>query len=157
MPWSRRGACPRRVRGCASSCWRRGGTATCGARCVRGRSSPCSTVVIAVDYIVNVVYQPPHLLALLDGFQRRLGREVSTRMRGTGVLRGSEGRILGLIERDGTRPTSLAEGTWITKQAIGKRVRELEERGLVAVRADPDDGRAVRVHRTAKGERVKAA
>lgn len=77
-------------------------------------------------------------------------------MRGTGLLRGSEGRILGLIEPDGTRPTSLAEGSWITKQAIGKRVRELEERGLVAVRPDPDDGRAVRVHRTTKGEGVKA-
>jgi DNA-binding MarR family transcriptional regulator len=104
-----------------------------------------------------VVYErPPHLLALLDGFQRRLGQEVTTRMRGTGVLRGSEGRILGLIEPDGTRPTSLAEGSWITKQAIGKRVRELEERGLVSVRPDPDDGRAVRVHRTPKGEAVKA-
>src|SRR5687768_11801851 len=104
-----------------------------------------------------MVDQMPHLLALLDGFQRRLDSEVRERMRGTGVLRGSEGRILGLIEADGTRPTSLAAGSWITKQAIGKRVQELEARGLVAVRPDPDDGRAVRVHRTAKGERVKAA
>ena len=93
---------------------------------------------------------------MLDGFQRRLGRELSARMRGTGVLRGSEGRILGLIEPDGTRPTSLAQGSWITKQAIGKRIRELEERGLVEVRADPEDGRAVRVLRTGKGDRVKA-
>ena len=76
-------------------------------------------------------------------------------MRDTGILRGSEGRILGLIEPDGTRPTSLAEGSWITKQAIGKRVRELEARGLVAIEPDPEDGRAVRVHRTAEGERVK--
>lgn len=103
-----------------------------------------------------MVYELPHLLMLLEGFQRRLGREMSTRMHGTGILRGSEGRILGLIEPEGTRPTSLAEGTWITKQAIGKRVRQLEERGLVAVQSDPDDGRAVRVRRTAKGERVKA-
>ncbi len=103
-----------------------------------------------------MVYQSSHLLVLLEGFQRRLGREVNTRMRGTGILRGSEGRILGLIDRDGTRPTSLAEGSWITKQAIGKRVRELEARGLVEVRPDPDDGRAVRVHPTAKGQRVKA-
>ena len=102
-----------------------------------------------------MVYDSPHLLALLEGFQRRLGREVAERMRDTGILRGSEGRILGLIEPDGTRPTSLAEGSWITKQAIGKRVRELEERGLVAVAPDPEDGRAVRVHRTAEGERVK--
>lgn len=78
-------------------------------------------------------------------------------MRGTGILRGSEGRVLGLIEPDGTRPTSLAEGTWITKQAVGKRIRDLEERGLVTVRPDPADGRAVRVHKTPEGERVKAA
>ena len=104
-----------------------------------------------------MVYEPPrHLLAVLDGFQRRLGHEVAHRMRDTGVLRGSEGRILGLIEPDGTRPTALADGSWITKQAIGKRVRELEERGLVAVVPDPEDGRAVLVRRTAKGERVKA-
>ena len=108
--------------------------------------------------MVNVVYEhPDHLLGLLEGFQRRLGREVAERMRGTGVLRGSEGRILGLIDAAGTRPTALAEGSWITKQAIGKRVRELEERGLVAVVPDPDDGRAVLVRRTAKGARVKAA
>lgn len=103
-----------------------------------------------------MVYRSPHLLALVEGFQHRLERELSARMRGTGVLRGSEGRILGLIDADGTRPTSLVEGSWITKQAIGRRVRELEERGLVAVRPDPDDGRALRVHLTAKGERVKA-
>ena len=76
-------------------------------------------------------------------------------MRDTGVRRGSEGRILGLIEPEGTRPTALADGSWVTKQAIGKRVRELEERGLVAVRPDPEDRRAVRVHRTAKGDRAK--
>ncbi len=104
-----------------------------------------------------MVYEPRHLLVLLERLQRRLGREMSTRMHGTGILRGSEGRILGLIEPEGTRPTSLAEGSWITKHAIGKRLRGLEERGLVALQSDPDDGRAVRVRRTAKGERVKAA
>jgi DNA-binding MarR family transcriptional regulator len=104
-----------------------------------------------------VVDQSPHLLVLLEGFQRRLEHEVSTRMRGTGILRGSEGRILGLIGPGGSRPTTLAEGSWITKQAIGKRIRDLEERGLVVVRPDPDDARAVRVHRTAKGDRAKAA
>lgn len=103
-----------------------------------------------------MVYEPSHhLLALLEGFQRRLGQEVRERMRGSGLLRGSEGRILGLIEPEGTRPTTLAEGSWITKQAIGKRVRELEDRGLVAVRPDPDDRRAVRVYRTKRGEEVK--
>lgn len=77
-------------------------------------------------------------------------------MRGSGVLCGSEGRILGLIDPAGSRPTTLAEGSWITKQAIGKRVRELEARGLVVTRPDPDDGRAVRVHRTKRGEAIKA-
>lgn len=106
-----------------------------------------------------MVYEhgPDHVLALLDGFQCRLARELAGRMHGTGILRGSEGRILGLIEPDGTRPTTLAQGSWVTKQAISKRVRELEERGLVAVAPDPEDGRAVLVHRTAAGERVKTA
>ena len=70
-------------------------------------------------------------------------------------LRGSEGRILDLVRAKGTRPTVLAEGAWITKQAIGKRIRDLEARGLVQLDPDPDDGRAVLVHRTAEGERVR--
>ena len=62
---------------------------------------------------------PVHVLAALerlnrraDAFMRRyLPRDV------TGI-RGSYGRILDLIEDDGSRPSELVGGAWITKQAI---------------------------------------
>jgi len=97
----------------------------------------------------------PHLLAAIDGLERRIGREMGQRLERAGIqLRGSEGRILGLIAPSGSRPTELAEGAWITKQAIGMRIRQLEQRGLVAMRPDPDDGRGVLVHRTSAGDRA---
>ena len=72
-------------------------------------------------------------------------------------MRGSHGRLLDLIAEEGTRPSALAEGAWITKQAVGKRLRELEERGLVVLSPDPADRRAVVARRTPAGERVRAA
>lgn len=98
----------------------------------------------------------PHLFAALDALQRRLGPEISARMRPHGAaLRGSHGRILGLLPPEGARPSALAEG-WISKQAIGKRIQELAASGLVSVEPDPDDRRATIVRRTAEGTRLRA-
>ena len=72
-------------------------------------------------------------------------------------MRGSHGRLLDLIAEEGTRPSALAEGAWITKQAVGKRLRELEERGWVVLSPDPADRRAVVARRTPAGDRVRAA
>lgn len=97
----------------------------------------------------------PHLLAALDAFQSRVGAELGALAAATGIrIRGSHGRILHLLAPEGTRPSRLAEG-WITKQAVGQRVRELVELGLVVVEPDPGDGRATRVRRTAEGDRVR--
>jgi DNA-binding MarR family transcriptional regulator len=71
------------------------------------------------------------------------------------TLRGSEGRILHLIEPDGTRPSVLADGAWISKQAISKRIQGMVERGLVTVQPDDADGRAVVVRRTDEGEHLR--
>lgn len=103
----------------------------------------------------DILIPVPHLLAGLDGVQRRIGDGLSARIRAgtTAAIRGSEGRILNLIGPNGTRPTVLADGAWITKQAIGKRIHDLEARGLVTVDPDPHDGRAVLVRRTAEGDR----
>lgn len=96
----------------------------------------------------------PHLLAALDAFQRRLGGEVTGRMRPHGArLRGSHGRILGVLPPEGARPSALAEG-WISRQAIGQRIHEMAEAGLVSVEPDPDDRRAMIVRRTAEGDRL---
>ena len=100
---------------------------------------------------------PDHLLASLESLNDRIGRGMGRRIEASGLrLRGSEGRILNLVSPDGTRPTALAEGAWITKQAIGKRIRDLEARGLVRLTPDPTDARAVLVHLTPAGERARA-
>ncbi len=106
----------------------------------------------------DISAEVPHLLAGLDGVQRRIGDGLNVRIRAdtTTAIRGSEGRILNLIGPNGTRPTVLADGAWITKQAIGKRIHGLEARGLVTLEPDPHDGRAVLVRRTAEGDRVVA-
>jgi DNA-binding MarR family transcriptional regulator len=96
-----------------------------------------------------------HLLASIEGLQRRIGQGLQERSRAHGlVLRGSEGRILHLIAPEGTRPSVLAEG-WVSKQAIGRRIDEMAKRGLVTVGPDPQDGRAVIVRRTAEGDRIR--
>ena len=98
----------------------------------------------------------PHLLAGLGRLDQRIGAGLSRRMRGQAPsLRGSEGRILDLIGTDGTRPSTLADGAWISKQAIGKRIHDLAARGLVTLEPDPLDGRAVIVRRTAEGDRIR--
>lgn len=55
------------------------------------------------------------------------------------------------IAFEGTRVVDLAEKLGITKQAVSRRVAELEELGVVALEADPLDGRAKRVCFTPRG------
>lgn len=103
---------------------------------------------------------PPslHVLDALEWLMRRIDDEFRTHRedRDTPITRGSQGRILHLLPDDGARPTDLAAGGWITKQAIGQRVRELEEAGLVTTDPDPSDGRAVIVRRTREGNLLAA-
>ena len=101
--------------------------------------------------------RPPHVLASLDLLMARLGNGMRQRSARAGLaIRGSEARLLDLVGPDGTRQTELADGAWITKQAIGKRIREMQERGLVTVAPDPADRRATLVRRTAAGDAVRA-
>ncbi len=97
----------------------------------------------------------PHLLAALDAFQARVADGLQARADSVAVrLRGSHGRILHLVDPEGTRPSQLAEG-WISKQAVGMRVHELVRMGLVVVEPDPADRRATLVRRTASGDEVR--
>jgi DNA-binding MarR family transcriptional regulator len=97
-----------------------------------------------------------HLLEALERLNDRVGDGMRARAESDGIqLRGSEARILDLIGPSGTRPTELAAGAWISKQAITKRISGLEARGLVRLEPDPADGRAVLVHLTADGERLR--
>lgn len=97
-----------------------------------------------------------HVLASLGTLDRRIDRDMRRLLpHDLERLRSSHGRLLDLIGADGSRPSALAEGSWISKQAIGRRIKELEERGLVSVSADPTDARAVVVRRTAAGDHVR--
>ena len=56
-----------------------------------------------------------------------------------------------LTNRDGIRITDLARRLGVSKQAIQPLVAELDNAGVVVVRVDPADGRALRVHLTDAG------
>lgn len=63
----------------------------------------------------------------------------------------SRGALLPFIDLEGTRNTELARRLGISKQAVGKRVRELEQAGLLKREADAADGRAFLVSFTDAG------
>ena len=94
------------------------------------------------------------MLATTTEMERRVGGELRERMmtRHSVGMRPSHARLLHLIPPDGARPSELAQ-EWISKQAIGKRIQEMVEAGLLTVETDPDDGRARIARRTAEGDR----
>jgi hypothetical protein len=97
-----------------------------------------------------------HLLAAVALVERRLGEAMAARMAPHNVvMRASYARLLHLLPPDGARPSALAQG-WISKQAVGKRIQEMVEAGLVTVEPDPHDGRASVIRRTAEGDRTLA-
>ena len=98
----------------------------------------------------------PNVLAAVEWLTRRISEDVRAlrQAHDVPITRGSQGLILDLLPEDGARPTELADGRWVSKQAIGQRVRELVELGLVATDPDPTDRRAVIVRRTPAGDRV---
>ena len=108
-----------------------------------------------VDQIAD---DAPHVLAAMEWVDRRVAADMLRLMPEVHRdVRGSHGRILDMVDDEGSRPSDLAEGAWITKQAISKRIRELEELGWVSVEPDPNDRRATVVRRTPAGDEVRRA
>jgi DNA-binding MarR family transcriptional regulator len=60
------------------------------------------------------------------------------------------------LDPDGTRVTDLAERGGMTRQMMGRLVRELESLGYVSTRTDPTDQRAVIVAMTDRGRALGA-
>ena len=99
-----------------------------------------------------------HVFAALEHLRRRLDQDMARHTASiTKPLRGSHGRLLSLIPESGIRPSEIAADAWITKQAVGTRLREMEELGWITIAPDPDDRRAVIVKRTAAGTRIRRA
>jgi DNA-binding MarR family transcriptional regulator len=90
------------------------------------------------------------LLLARQDFLERLGRKLHGS--GSGPFL-SRARLLPYIDVEGTRSTELARRMGVTKQAVARMVRELEDGGLLAREPDPDDRRAFRVVFTAAGLR----
>lgn len=51
-------------------------------------------------------------------------------------------RLMGVLPKEGLRPSELADRLGITKQSVGQLVDDLEHAGYVVRRPDPSDGRA---------------
>ena len=67
-------------------------------------------------------------------------------------LRPSHGNAMEQLElEDGLRLTDLAARAGITAQSMGELVDDLEVKGYVERRADPNDRRAKRIHLTDRG------
>ena len=63
--------------------------------------------------------------------------------------------LIPLLEEDGLRMGEIARRARLSKQTMTTMVRLCERDGLVERRPDPDDGRATRVHLTAKARRFQ--
>lgn len=78
--------------------------------------------------------------------------------RGVTDVRPSFGAVLvPLFREDGLRLGELAERGGLSKQTVTSLIKRLEDLGYVERRADPDDGRAVRISLTDRGHRMKQA
>jgi DNA-binding MarR family transcriptional regulator len=58
---------------------------------------------------------------------------------------------------EGRRPTRIAEQMNVTKQSVNDLLRDLERRGYLVLRPDPEDSRARLVRLTPRGQRLDAA
>jgi DNA-binding MarR family transcriptional regulator len=73
------------------------------------------------------------------------------RQRGHEQLRVGHLPVFANIDADGTRITVLADRAGLTRQMMGRLVKELEALGYLTAAQDPSDRRAVRVELTERG------
>ncbi|MBO0935466.1 MarR family transcriptional regulator [Fibrella sp. HMF5335] len=66
-------------------------------------------------------------------------------------VRNGHVQLLRNLDPEGTRNTVLAQRAHITKQTMGRLVKELANSGYVTISVDPTDSRAQRVLLTARG------
>lgn len=122
------------------------------------RSSSTSADAVSASAHVEGETRPNIGRLLLHSFEVFSDRIVAgVRDRGFPDFRLTDTKVLRYLEAEGTQITVLAERAHMTKQAMSELVRRVERQGYVERRPDPADGRAKRVHLTARGERVTEA
>jgi DNA-binding MarR family transcriptional regulator len=103
--------------------------------------------------VTEITYPRP-LPALLMQVKVAALVKVFARLREAGFddVREGHGCVFGFIDlENGSRLTDLAEGSGLTKQAVGEAVAELERRGYLTRGVCPDDGRAKIIQVTDRG------
>jgi DNA-binding MarR family transcriptional regulator len=69
----------------------------------------------------------------------------------------SQGAVLGRLDREGTKSIGdLALAERVRPQSMTQTISDLEAEGLIARRADPDDGRRILVELTKQGRQTLA-
>jgi DNA-binding MarR family transcriptional regulator len=94
-----------------------------------------------------------HLARLLLQALRRVERASVDKLHGRGheAVRTGHIPVFANVDAEGTRITDLAARAGMTRQMMGRLVRELEEHGYASSRPDPGDHRAVIVSLTERG------
>ncbi len=107
-----------------------------------------------VDERAKIEYRREHHIGrLLLQAQRAFNARAIDKLqaRGYAGLRVSHTALLPHIDTDGTRITTLAERTGMTKQGMGQLVSDLERQGVLERTPDPADGRATLIRFTPAG------
>jgi DNA-binding MarR family transcriptional regulator len=104
-----------------------------------------------------MAHQPPDGAALAAEMREALG-QIVRRLRAEHGFPLPQGTVLGRLDREGPQSISdLAAGARMRPQSMAQTVRELEERGLVVRRPDPEDKRRAFVELTPAGRETLAA
>lgn len=92
------------------------------------------------------------LILLFRRFEEDLVRRLEEK--GYGDVGLAQLNVVRHLPPEGAQVVELARWAGLTKQAIGKLVAELREAGYLTTRPHEDDGRAVKVTFSRKGERL---
>ncbi len=99
-------------------------------------------------------FVPNYLLYLLAAASEAASARFHSHVRTRGV-RVPEWRVLAcLTDTDGSMVTELARYAMIEQSRLTKIIIQMDARGMVKRRSDPEDGRRVRVFLTAKGREL---
>lgn len=99
-------------------------------------------------------FVPGYLLYLLAAASDAASSQFHAQARKAG-LRVPEWRVLAcLFDDDGSMITQLARAALVEQSRLTRIIVQMEERGLVTRRNDPDDGRRVRVFLTDTGRAI---
>lgn len=86
---------------------------------------------------------------------RLMAQLLAERIAEYGVVPGQFAQLLALYEQDGQTATELCRAVQIEPGTMTKTLQRMERDGLVERRPDPRDGRAARIHLTARARELE--